>query len=189
MTLLSRATIGIPIFSTIFFLLLIAPSMGAPCQSCVNISDISVHGISLQNIDPSDLSAFKDLDPREIGRAMDISGYTHSDLDQIRDIIGTDQDNPTDGGDAAVMNLQTDVVLAMQEANLNLARFTVPENLTSIPPGSFSHLNRFVYIPSEWDQTGGTDEHCGNCWVWADTGALQLDLAYQKNVTDRLSVQ
>ncbi|MFH0967230.1 MAG: C1 family peptidase [Methanobacteriota archaeon] len=163
--------------------------MGTLCKSCENVSDISVDGISLQDIDPANLSAFRTLDPREIGRAMDISGYSRSDLDQVQDIINTDQDNPTDGGDAAVMNLQTDVVLAMQEANLNLPRFTVPENLTSVPPGSFSHLDKFVYIPAEWDQTGGTDEHCGNCWVWADTGALQLDLAYQKNITDRLSVQ
>ena len=112
--------------------------------------------------------------------------------DQFRNLFSKSANGKnTSSGDmnAAVMSLQSDVVLAMQEANLNLPRFTVPEDLTQIPPGSFSHLDKFVYIPSEWDQTGGSEEHCGNCWVWASTGALQLDLAYNQKITDRLSVQ
>lgn len=173
----------------IFTLLFVAPSSGDSCQSCDNLTNISVSGINLQNIDPGNLTAFRSIDSREIGRAMDISGYPDSDLEQIGTIITTNQNNENPDSSAAVMSLQTDVVLAMQEANRNLPRFTVPENVTSLPRGSFSHLDTFSYIPSEWDQTGGMDEHCGNCWVWADTGALQLDLAYQKNFTDRLSVQ
>ncbi len=180
---------GTLVMTLIFTLLFVAPSSGASCTSCSGPENISVSGISLQNIDSGNLTAFRSIDPREIGRAMDISGYSHADLDEISTIVATNQNSETPDTAAAVMSLQTDVVLAMQEANRNLPRFTIPENLTSLPRGSFSHLDRFVYIPSEWDQTGGVDEHCGNCWVWADTGALQLDLAYQKNITDRLSVQ
>ena len=181
----SRTLVMIVIITILF----VAPSSGASCKSCEDYTNISVSGISLQNIDSENLTTFRSINPREIGRAMDISGYSHADLDQISTIINTNQNNETPDTTAAVMSLQTDVVLAMQEANRNLPRFTVPENLTSLPRGSFSHLDRFVYNSSEWDQTGGVDEHCGNCWVWADTGALQLDLAYQKNFTDRLSVQ
>ena len=177
------------IIVSILILVLIPVSTGAACANCGIFSDISVDGISLQDIDPENLSAFRDLDPRDIGRAMDISGYNLSDLNMIGDIIDTEQNTPSDDMNAAIMSLQSDLVLAMQEANLNLPRFKVPEDLTQIPPGSFSHLDRFVYIPSEWDQTGGSEEHCGNCWVWASTGALQLDLAYKQNITDRLSVQ
>jgi C1A family cysteine protease len=180
---------GTLVLIVIFTLLFVAPSSGDSCQSCDNLTNISVSGINLQNIDPGNLTAFRSIDSREIGRAMDISGYPDSDLEQIGTIITTNQNNENPDSSAAVMSLQTDVVLAMQEANRNLPRFTVPENVTSLPRGSFSHLDTFSYIPSEWDQTGGMDEHCGNCWVWADTGALQLDLAYQKNFTDRLSVQ
>lgn len=173
----------------VFTVLFVVPSSADSCKSCDVLTNISVSGLSLQNIGSENLTTFGSINPREIGRAMDISGYSHSDLNQISTIIKMDQSNETPDTAAAVMSLQTDVVLAMQEANRNLPRFTIPNNLTSLPRGSFSHLDRFVYVPSEWDQTGGVDEHCGNCWVWADTGALQLDLAYQKNITDRLSVQ
>lgn len=170
-------------------LILLIPASGAtPCLSCGD-GDIMLNGINLGEIDSTNLTAFRDMDPRDIGRAMDISGYTATDLEQIAGIISPDQGVDTPDTGAAVMSLQTDVVLAMQEANLNLPRFEIPEDLSSLPSGSFSHLDRFAYIPSEWDQTGGVNEHCGNCWVWADTGALQLDLAIQQNVTDRLSVQ
>ncbi len=174
---------------SILILILIPVSTGAACANCGIFPDISVDGISLQDIDPENLSAFRDLDPRDIGRAMDISGYNLSDLNMIGDIIDTEQNTSSDDMNAAIMSLQSDLVLAMQEANLNLPRFKIPEDLKQIPPGSFSHLDKFVYIPSEWDQTGGSEEHCGNCWVWASTGALQLDLAYNQKITDRLSVQ
>lgn len=48
---------------------------------------------------------------------------------------------------------------------------------------SFSLLDNLVYTPSERDQ--GT---CGNCWVWAGTGLLELALA-ESGIDDRLSVQ
>lgn len=173
----------------VFIQLFVVPSLAVSCKSCDDLTNISVSGLSLQNIDSENLTTFRSIDSREIGRAMDISEYSHSDLDHMSNIVKMDQNNETPVTAAAVMSLETDVVLVMQEANRNLPRFTIPDNMKSLPRGSFSHMDRFVYIPSEWDQTGEVDEHCGNCWVWADTGALQLDLAYQKNITDRLSVQ
>ena len=189
MEFIIRSRSVVCIIVSILILILVTVSTGAACTNCGIFPDISVDGVSLQDIDPENLSAFRDLDPRDIGRAMDISEYNLSDLNMIGDIIDTEQNTSSDDMNAAIMSLQSDLVLAMQEANLNLPRFKVPEDLTQIPPGSFSHLDKFVYIPSEWDQTGGSEEHCGNCWVWASTGALQLDLAYKQNITDRLSVQ
>lgn len=87
------------------------------------------------------------------------------------------------------MNIQTDLVLAMQEANRNTPRYSSQDGTVGDLPESVSLLDNFAYVPAEWDQTGGSPEHCGNCWVWADTGALQMELFRQENITDRLSVQ
>ena len=47
-----------------------------------------------------------------------------------------------------------------------------------------SILSSIDYDPDERDQ--GT---CGNCWVWAATGCLEVALNNQKNIRDRLSIQ
>ena len=101
------------IIVSILILILIPVSTGAACANCGIFPDISVDGISLQDIDPENLSAFRDLDPRDIGRAMDISGYDLSDLNMIGDIIDTEQNTPSDDMNAAIMSLQSDLVLAM----------------------------------------------------------------------------
>jgi len=186
---LTRVFPGTLVMILVFTIFVITPSSGSICASCDDLTNISATGSVLQTVESENLTAFRNLDSREIGRALDISGYSDSDLDQISAIVTTTEDDETPDTAAAVMSLQTDFVLALQEANRNLPRFIVPENMTSLPPSSISYLDKFDYIPSEWDQTGGSDEHCGNCWVWADTGALQLDLAIQKDVFDRLSVQ
>jgi C1A family cysteine protease len=49
---------------------------------------------------------------------------------------------------------------------------------------SFSLLPRIYYIPSERDQA-----QCGNCWVWAGTGIMEIALNVQLGITDRLSIQ
>lgn len=174
------------IMAGLLILMIIPLSATGSCPSCGS-EKISTGTISLQDIDPANLSAFRTIDTRDIGRAMDISGFSPADLEKAGDIIKPEESG--DDSSVAVMSLQTDVVLAMQEANRNLPRYIVPDTLNSGSPGSFSLLDRFTYIPSEWDQTGGADEHCGNCWVWADTGALQLDMAIHQNITDRLSIQ
>lgn len=167
-------------------LLLVPLCNASPCQGC-DQDTVTVDSNFFNLADLTNLSYFQTVDPRDIGRAMDISNNPSIPPDTVSALMTGENSGNDDG--AAVMNLQTDVVLAMQEANKNLQRFEVPDYLTTIPPGSFSHISRFNYTPAEWDQTGGDPDHCGNCWVWADTGALQLDMAYHQNMTDRLSVQ
>lgn len=169
----------------LFLLLLISFSSEASCQFWQE--DPTIDLLNLIEIDEVNISNFQNADPRDIGRALDISTYSLSDENSFMELIKSGDSKNDDG--AAVMSFQTKGVLAMQEANKNLKRFVVPDKYAIVPAGSFSHLDRFNYSASEWDQTGGSDEHCGNCWVWADTGALQLDMAYRQNMTQRLSVQ
>ena len=53
-----------------------------------------------------------------------------------------------------------------------------------LPQASYSILSALPYIPSQRDQ--GV---CGNCWVWASTGAMEVDHTVTYNVSDRLSIQ
>jgi C1A family cysteine protease len=57
-----------------------------------------------------------------------------------------------------------------------------PEFETST--GSYSLLDHLEYTPAERDQGA-----CGNCWVWAGTGVLEVALDVQNGIKDRLSVQ
>ena len=49
---------------------------------------------------------------------------------------------------------------------------------------SLSLLNYLQYTPNERNQG-----YCGNCWVWAGTGILEIALSAQNGTKDRLSVQ
>ena len=49
---------------------------------------------------------------------------------------------------------------------------------------SLSLLNNIQYTPSERNQG-----MCGNCWVWAGTGLLELALQSGLSIKDRLSIQ
>ncbi|MBM4145207.1 MAG: hypothetical protein FJ240_02880 [Nitrospira sp.] len=49
---------------------------------------------------------------------------------------------------------------------------------------SMSLLSHLDYIPGERNQGS-----CGNCWVWAATGILEIAHSVQDNVKDRLSIQ
>jgi hypothetical protein len=60
----------------------------------------------------------------------------------------------------------------------------IAAKIASAPPSSYSLLSLLKYTPSERDQ--GT---CGNCWVWAGTGVMEIDYARQKGIKDRFSVQ
>lgn len=58
-------------------------------------------------------------------------------------------------------------------------------NVIIASPGEyFSILNHLCYIPAQRNQGG-----CGNCWVWASTGVMEIALYVQKNYFDRLSIQ
>jgi hypothetical protein len=52
------------------------------------------------------------------------------------------------------------------------------------PTGSKSLLNYLLYDPIERDQG-----RCGNCWAWAGTGVMEVGLAAEDGVKDRLSIQ
>jgi len=72
------------------------------------------------------------------------------------------------------------------ESYENAPRVFIDEKLMeSIPPrGSLSLLSHLDYIPSERNQL-----YCGNCWVWAGTGVMEIALDVQNGVKDRLSIQ
>ncbi|MDD1729267.1 MAG: PKD domain-containing protein [Methanospirillum sp.] len=67
-------------------------------------------------------------------------------------------------------------------------RATMPTKSTysgqSLPAGSVSLLSSVPYLGENRDQG-----HCGNCWVWASTGALEIAHSITNNVSDRLSIQ
>ncbi len=64
-------------------------------------------------------------------------------------------------------------------AYIEMEGFQVPS-----PRGSLSLLDHLDYIPVERNQG-----YCGNCWVWAGTGCLEVALDVQEGTKDRLSVQ
>ena len=51
-------------------------------------------------------------------------------------------------------------------------------------PSTVSLLSYLPYIPSQRDQG-----YCGNCWVWASTGVLEIDHNVNYATSDRLSIQ
>jgi len=54
----------------------------------------------------------------------------------------------------------------------------------SLPAASKSLLSAVPYLGKKRDQG-----HCGNCWVWASTGALEVTHSISNNVSDQLSIQ
>lgn len=50
--------------------------------------------------------------------------------------------------------------------------------------GSASLLGNLQYTPSERNQ-----QSCGNCWVWAGTGVMGINMYVNNSVKDRLSIQ
>ncbi len=56
--------------------------------------------------------------------------------------------------------------------------------LAEAPGAYYSLLDYLQYTPAERNQGG-----CGNCWVWAGTGVMEIDYARQKGIKDRFSVQ
>ena len=55
---------------------------------------------------------------------------------------------------------------------------------TVAPQGAMSLLSHLQYTPVERDQGS-----CGNCWVWAGTGVMDIDLDVNESVHTRLSTQ
>ena len=65
---------------------------------------------------------------------------------------------------------------------------TAPQRLLaatqSSPPVSMSLLGYLPYTPSQRNQG-----KCGNCWVWASTGAMEISHTINSGISDRLSIQ
>ena len=49
---------------------------------------------------------------------------------------------------------------------------------------SFDLLDHFEYVAQDRNQGG-----CGNCWVWAGMGVMEIALDVEESITERLSVQ
>ncbi|MBU1695144.1 MAG: C1 family peptidase, partial [Verrucomicrobia bacterium] len=63
-------------------------------------------------------------------------------------------------------------------------RAAIDRQLAAKLLGSVDLLPYLQYTPSERDQV-----NCGNCWSWAGTGVMEIDLNVQQGIKDRLSVQ
>jgi len=59
-----------------------------------------------------------------------------------------------------------------------------PDVKIDIRSGSKDLLSQVPYIPSERNQG-----NCGNCWVWASTGAMEVAHSISNGVHERLSIQ
>jgi hypothetical protein len=150
-------------------------------------TNLSVDGLSLQGLLDANEINYTDPSPEDIADAMDLSRYNITDLFET-DFSGLIDQNQT-YDDYQVMKLEPEVMLLEQKAEKKLNRTVLPPELRLLPPQEFSLFDHFVYVPSLWDQTGHCADHCGNCWSWASTGALETDMAYRNNISDMLSVQ
>ena len=95
----------------------------------------------------------------------------------------------TDPATHTIMHLTKDQMDAMQHAIDTAPKYSAPgrqilAGSTSLPPDSVSLLSSLPYIPSQRDQG-----NCGNCWVWASTGALEVEHTMNNGIRDRLSIQ
>ena len=86
-------------------------------------------------------------------------------------------------GEYYVMHIDHETFLEMVEAHNSQPVANV--DLGLVPLGSsYSLLDHIYYIPEERDQGC-----CGNCWVWAGTGILEIALDVQCGCEVRLSTQ
>lgn len=88
------------------------------------------------------------------------------------------------GADEYGVMRPTKADLAAWQRQYELAPKAVFDRRFATRQGSRSVLTYLQYTPSERNQGS-----CGNCWLWAGTGALGVDLSSQAAVRDRLSVQ
>ena len=82
-----------------------------------------------------------------------------------------------------VMRLDDETIQDWVELYNSAPRAYIDQEFTPTA-GSFSLLDHLEYVPTERDQGS-----CGNCWVWAGTGILEIALDVQEVIKDRLSVQ
>ncbi|HWQ67923.1 MAG TPA: PKD domain-containing protein, partial [Methanospirillum sp.] len=88
----------------------------------------------------------------------------------------------------SVMEATTDQILTWQKQYLSEpSTFQGVVNTKTADAGMLSYtslLQYLPYVPQERDQ-----DACGNCWIWAGTGAIEIAHTIQNNIADRLSIQ
>jgi hypothetical protein len=123
-------------------------------------------------------------------------------LNQSVLVIETPTSNASDvyQGNLPLMHFTNDQLDEMQTQIIESPKYTASQqifalaknlpagtkSLPSLTPitGPKSLLSYLPYTPSERNQ--GV---CGDCWVWASTGALEIDHNVESGISDRLSVQ
>ena len=85
-----------------------------------------------------------------------------------------------------IMRPDTETLMRWIEDYEKAPKAYIDEDLMmSMPPqGSQDLLSHLQYTPSERDQG-----NCGNCWAWAGTGVMGIDLDVNQGTLDRLSMQ
>ena len=90
-------------------------------------------------------------------------------------------------GDYAIMHPDDETRMEWIRAYENAPR-TLPAERAKpgipSPRGSLDLLSHLDYTPDERNQGS-----CGNCWVWAGTGVMEIALDVQEDIYDRLSIQ
>lgn len=82
-----------------------------------------------------------------------------------------------------IMEVSSEILQKKEVARSLLPRLSSIQS-TPLPQASRSLLSALPYIGNNRDQG-----YCGNCYVWAGTGALEIEHYYDKAIKDRLSVQ
>ncbi len=93
------------------------------------------------------------------------------------------------------MRPDADTLQARMDAYANAPRVPTIDQIAAVSAlnvssGSGTSFDLLGYSP--WNASNMADRNqgsCGNCWVWAGTGVMEIALGWQTGVTDRLSVQ
>ncbi len=122
-------------------------------------------------------------------KALDSSlGTIQSDDPVITGIDQTTDDVTTVSSDNTTFSRGlmhfTDEQLKKREAARTLMPKVASLEGIVLPKASKSLLSSVPYTGNDRDQG-----YCGNCWVWASTGALEIEHAIDNSVKDRLSIQ
>jgi len=84
-----------------------------------------------------------------------------------------------------IMKLDAQTMLKWKEYYQNAPRVYIDRKMMQIPfKTSVNLLTHLQYTPSERDQG-----QCGDCWLWAGTGVMEIAHSVQNSVKDRLSIQ
>jgi len=91
-----------------------------------------------------------------------------------------------DPGTYTIMHFTKDQMDEMQRQINAAPKYSAPQQYLIAKQSSRSTnlLSYLPYIPSERNQG-----ECGNCWVWASTGVLEIEHNVNTSISDRLSIQ